>query len=60
MRWRDGAVTWFQKDLHRRGHDVSFWLGRDAYGRGQIIWRLSSRVYVAGSDGRGDGQAAGY
>lgn len=46
--------------LHRRGHDVSLWLERDAYGRGQAIWRLSSGAYVAGSDIRGDGQAAGY
>jgi len=48
------------EDLHRRGHDVAIWLERDAYGRGQIIWRLSSGAYVAGSDRRGDGHAAGY
>ena len=48
------------EDLHRRGHDVHIWLERDAYGRGQIIWRLPSRAYIAGSDHRGDGQAAGY
>lgn len=47
-------------DLHRRGHDVHIWPERDAYGRGQIIWRLPSGAYVAGSDNRGDGQAAGY
>ena len=47
-------------DLHRRGHDVDIWPERDAYGRGQVIWRLPSRAYVAGSDHRGDGQAAGY
>ncbi len=51
---------WVAEDLHRRGHDVSIALERDAYGRGQIIWRLSSGAYVAGSDRRGDGQAAGY
>ena len=48
------------EDLHRRGHSVSFWLERDAYGRGQIIWRLPTGSYVAGSDPRGDGQAAGF
>ena len=48
------------EDLHRRGHDVHISLERDAYGRGQIIWRLPSHTYIAGSDHRGDGQAAGY
>lgn len=48
------------EDLHRRGHDVAIWLERDAYGRGQIVWRLPSSAYVGGSDRRGDGQAAGY
>ncbi len=48
------------EDLHRRGHDVSIWLERDAYGRGQVIWRLPSGAYVAGSDHRGDGLAMGY
>ena len=24
------------------GHDVAIWLERDAYGRGQIVWRLPS------------------
>lgn len=48
------------EDLHRRGHDVSIWLERDAYGRGQIIWRLPSGAYIAGSDHRGDGLAMGF
>jgi len=52
----DRAVA---EDLHRRGHDISMWLERDAFGRGQIIWRLPS-TYIAGSDPRGDGLAIGY
>jgi len=46
--------------LRRRGHDALYWNELDAYGRGQIIWRLPSGAYIAGSDHRGDGQAAGY
>lgn len=46
--------------LSARGHGVEVdpvfgWMGR-----GQIIWRLPSGVYVAGSESRADGQAAGY
>jgi gamma-glutamyltranspeptidase / glutathione hydrolase len=47
-------------ELRRRGHDADYWNELDAWGRGQIIWRLPSGAYVAGSDHRGDGQAAGY
>jgi gamma-glutamyltranspeptidase / glutathione hydrolase len=47
-------------ELRRRGHDATTWDELDAYGRGQIIWRLPSGAYVAGSDRRGDGQAAGF
>jgi gamma-glutamyltranspeptidase / glutathione hydrolase len=55
------TVDWsVAEDLHRRGHDLQLWPERDAYGRGQIIWRLPSGAYIAGSDCRGDGQAAGY
>jgi hypothetical protein len=34
----------------------------DWAGRGQIIWRLSEETegYIAGSEPRADGQAAGY
>jgi gamma-glutamyltranspeptidase / glutathione hydrolase len=46
--------------LGRRGHDVRVWNELDAYGRGQVIWRLPSGTYIGGSDQRGDGQAAGY
>lgn len=52
----DRAVA---EDLHRRGHDISIWPERDAYGRGQIIWRLPA-TYIGGSDPRGDGLAMGY
>jgi gamma-glutamyltranspeptidase / glutathione hydrolase len=48
------------EELQQRGHDARAWNELDAYGRGQIIWRLPSGAYVAGSDQRGDGQAAGY
>jgi len=47
-------------ELRGRGHEVRVWKELDAYGRGQIIWRLPSGAYIAGSDRRGDGQAIGY
>jgi gamma-glutamyltranspeptidase / glutathione hydrolase len=46
--------------LRRRGHAADVWNELDAWGRGQIIWRLPSGTYIAGSDHRGDGQAIGY
>jgi gamma-glutamyltranspeptidase / glutathione hydrolase len=46
--------------LRRRGHAADIWNELDAWGRGQIIWRLPSGAYIAGSDHRGDGQASGY
>jgi gamma-glutamyltranspeptidase / glutathione hydrolase len=46
--------------LKERGHEVEVDAEVDTFGRGQIIWRLPSKVYVAGSDGRTDGCAAGY
>ncbi|HEV7129810.1 MAG TPA: gamma-glutamyltransferase [Ktedonobacterales bacterium] len=46
--------------LRARGHEVEIDAEVDWAGLGQIIWRLPSGVYVAGSDGRGDGQAAGF
>ncbi len=46
--------------LRGRGHQAEVWNELDAYGRGQIIWRLPSGAYIAGSDHRGDGQAIGY
>jgi gamma-glutamyltranspeptidase/glutathione hydrolase len=45
--------------LRARGHDVT--VGTDqAFGRGQIIWKLPGGGYVAGSDKRADGCAAAY
>lgn len=65
--WKDCATrhepatpTAIADGLRQRGHDALVWNELDAYGRGQIIWRLASGAYVAGSDHRGDGQAAGY
>lgn len=48
------------EELGRRGHETRVWNELNAYGRGQIIWRLQSGAYIAGSDHRGDGQATGY
>jgi gamma-glutamyltranspeptidase/glutathione hydrolase len=53
------ASTEIVDGLRKRGHDARVWNELDAYGRGQIIWRLPSGTYIAGSDVRGDGQAAG-
>ncbi|HLJ81684.1 MAG TPA: gamma-glutamyltransferase family protein, partial [Ktedonobacterales bacterium] len=47
-------------DLRRRGHDVEIDPEVDWAGRGQIIWRLPNGTYIAGSEGRADGQAAGF
>jgi gamma-glutamyltranspeptidase/glutathione hydrolase len=47
-------------ELRRRGHAADVWNELDAWGRGQIIWRLPSGAYIAGSDHRGDGQATGH
>ncbi len=48
------------KALSQLGHDVKVERNSDVFGCGQIIWRLPSGVYVAGSDGRTDGIAIGY
>jgi gamma-glutamyltranspeptidase/glutathione hydrolase len=49
-------------DLRARGHEVEVTPDVDWAGRGQIIWRLADETggYVAGSEPRADGQAAGY
>ncbi|MCA9975443.1 MAG: gamma-glutamyltransferase, partial [Anaerolineales bacterium] len=46
--------------LRERGHAVEVDSDVDVFGNGQIIWRLESGAYVAGSDGRTDGGALGY
>jgi gamma-glutamyltranspeptidase/glutathione hydrolase len=48
--------------LAARGHRVQVDAEVAWAGRGQIIWRLSdkTRGYIAGSEPRADGQAAGY
>ena len=46
--------------LRERGHAVEVSEDLGWFGRGQIIWRLPSGAYVAGSDGRTDGNAVGY
>ncbi len=46
--------------LRERGHEALVAQNRGLFGRGQIIWRLPSGAYVAGSDGRTDGCAVGY
>jgi len=45
--------------LRARGHDVKVLEPGGGFGRGQIIWRLPSGAYIAGSDKRADGYAAG-
>lgn len=46
--------------LLARGHDIKVAPDVGPFGRGQIIWRRSNGVLVAGSDSRTDGCAAGY
>ncbi|GAA0710171.1 gamma-glutamyltransferase family protein [Dactylosporangium roseum] len=50
-----GAVD----DLRRRGHDVTVVGTPGAFGYGQAIWRTDAG-YVAGSEPRADGVAAGF
>ncbi|MBB6099802.1 gamma-glutamyltranspeptidase/glutathione hydrolase [Deinobacterium chartae] len=47
-------------ELAERGHNVRVMADSGSFGRGQAIWKLDSGALVAGSDGRTDGQAAGY
>lgn len=45
--------------LRAMGHEVEVVQSGGGFGRGQIIWRLPSAAYAAGSDKRADGYAAG-
>ncbi len=48
------------KALRRRGHEIELAEDSLTFGRGQMICRLESGVYVAGSEPRADGMAIGY
>lgn len=53
------AVPEIIDGLRALGHDVRVAESSGRFGRGQIIWRLESGVYLAGSDKRADGCAMG-
>lgn len=46
--------------LQTRGHQVTVQPNLRQFGKGQIIWRLPGGAYVAGSEPRADGCAAGF
>jgi gamma-glutamyltranspeptidase/glutathione hydrolase len=56
----NGTMVDIIEGLQARGHDVRVEEQGAAFGRGQIIWRLPGGGYMAGSDLRADGMAAGY
>ncbi len=66
--WEQGREVLFEsgtpeslvQTLRQHGHDGRLTNDRGPFGRGQIIWRLPSGAYVAGSDGRADGCAVGF
>jgi gamma-glutamyltranspeptidase/glutathione hydrolase len=67
-RWRIEAekvmveAAWpadFRNSLAARGHDLSDGSSLD-FGAAQVIWRLPDGGYVAASESRRDGQAAGF
>jgi gamma-glutamyltranspeptidase/glutathione hydrolase len=47
-------------ELRDRGHEVLVEPDPTLFGCGQAIWRLPGGGYVAGSERRADGHAAGY
>lgn len=65
--WTQGRTVEIEADadpaiiegLRSMGHDVQVVQPGGGFGRGQIIWRLPSGAYAAGSDKRADGYAAG-
>ncbi|MBI2766881.1 MAG: gamma-glutamyltransferase family protein [Chloroflexi bacterium] len=67
-RWNEGRRVSLEQQtppnlvhgLSARGHNVAIEPAGVAFGRGQVIRRLAGGGYVAGSDPRADGCAAGY
>jgi gamma-glutamyltranspeptidase/glutathione hydrolase len=65
--WTSGRQVEIESDadpaiadgLVAMGHEVTVVPPGSGFGRGQIIWRLPSGAYAAGSDKRADGYAAG-
>ncbi len=65
--WTSGRTVEIEADaepsiaegLVEMGHDVKVVMPGGGFGRGQIIWRLPTGTYAAGSDKRADGYAAG-
>jgi gamma-glutamyltranspeptidase / glutathione hydrolase len=65
--WKEGLAVEVESEadpsivdgLRARGHDIRVAESGGGFGRGQIIWRLPSGAYIAGSDKRADGYAAG-
>jgi gamma-glutamyltranspeptidase/glutathione hydrolase len=60
VRLEPGIPQELARELTERGHEITIAKEIGTFGRGQIIWRLPSGAYVAGSDGRTDGYAVGY
>jgi len=66
--WTQGRTVLLEDEVPRpileglalRGHEVSVEPVGGAFGRGQIIRRLPSGAYLAGSEKRADGAAVGY
>jgi gamma-glutamyltranspeptidase/glutathione hydrolase len=65
--WTGGTQVEIESDadpaiidgLAAMGHEITVVPPGSGFGRGQIIWRLPSGAYAAGSDKRADGYAAG-
>ena len=47
-------------ELAAKGHNIQYSTDFGSFGRGQIIWRLPSGVYVAGTESRTDGHVAAW
>ncbi|GAA4460813.1 gamma-glutamyltransferase family protein [Phytohabitans houttuyneae] len=67
--WRSGRAVLVEEglsdpatlsDLEARGHELTVVREPSTFGYGQAIWRLPGGGYVAGSEPRADGCAAGY